>query len=70
MNEYLILELARQRIAEQREAARKTSLRRELRAAMRQRDRDKELVLPRIPDYVDGTCRAAEDQAKHVGAAS
>jgi hypothetical protein len=70
MNEYLMLELARQRIAERQEAVRKISLRRVSRAAMRKRDRDEELVLPRIPDYADGTFRAVEDQAKHVGAAS
>jgi hypothetical protein len=68
MNEYLMLELARQRIAERREGARKISMMRALRTAMRQRDRDEELV-PTIPDYVDGTFRPAGDQVKPANAA-
>jgi hypothetical protein len=67
MNEYLMLEIARQRIAERQESARISRLARDQRTAERYehgRDgkvrgvsaRGDELVgLPPIPDYVDGT---------------
>jgi hypothetical protein len=65
MHPYLITEIARERIAEQHEAARKAGLRRALRKAARgQREHVvRDFDLPPIPDYVDGTFRAAEDQA-------
>ncbi|MBO0825892.1 MAG: hypothetical protein J2P27_18865 [Actinobacteria bacterium] len=67
MNSILMLEVARQRTADQHEAARKASQRRALRRALRsQRNHAPEAAaveLPPIPDYVDGTFRGAEDEA-------
>jgi hypothetical protein len=67
MNSTLMLEVARQRTADQHEAARKANQRRALRKALRsQRNHAAEAVaveLPPIPDYVDGTFRGAEDEA-------
>jgi hypothetical protein len=70
MNPYVIHEMARQRSAERLEAARKASLVKELRKALRQRERDEALVLTPVPDYVDGTFRRPEDAApaEHAGA--
>lgn len=70
MNPYVMLEVARQRSAERNEAARKSSLVRELRKALRQREREEALVLTPIPDYVDGTFARAGDTApaEHAGA--
>ena len=70
MNPYAMLEVARQRSAERQEQARKASLVKELRKALRQRDRENDLFLTPIPDYVDGTFRRPEDAtpAEHVGA--
>jgi len=70
MNPYAMLEVARQRSAERHEAARKANLVKELRKALRQRDREDALVLVQVPDYVDGTFRRPEDEAsaEHVGA--
>jgi hypothetical protein len=70
MNPYAMLEVARQRSAERHEAARKANLVKELRKALRQRDREDALVLMQVPDYVDGTFRRPEDaaSAEHVGA--
>ena len=70
MNPYAMLEVARQRSAERHEAARKANLVKELRKALRQRDREDALVLMQVPDYVDGTFRRPEDAApaEHVGA--
>jgi hypothetical protein len=70
MNPYAMLEVARQRSAERHEAARKANLVKELRKALRQRDREEALVLTPIPDYVDGTFRRPEDAApaEHVSA--
>jgi len=70
MNPYAMLEVARQRSAERHEAARKANLVKELRKALRQRDREDALVLVQVPDYVDGTFRRPEDAApaEHVGA--
>jgi len=67
MNPYAMLEVARQRSAERHEAARKASLVKELRKALRQRDRDDALVMAPIPDYGDGTFRDAAP-AEHIGA--
>jgi hypothetical protein len=70
MNPYVAIEMARQRSAERLEAARKASLVKELRKALRQREREEALVLTPIPDYVDGTFRRPGDAAptEHVGA--
>ena len=70
MNPYAMLEVARQRSAERQEQARKASLVKELRKALRQRDRENDLFQTPIPDYVDGTFRRPEDAApaEHVGA--
>ena len=70
MNEYLALELIRQRTAERYEEAERASLVRRLRLARRQRSRDEALVRRPIPDYVDGTFLNAPEQveAKHVEA--
>ena len=70
MNEYLALELIRQRTTERTEEARRAGLARILRAARRQRNRDEALVRRPIPDYVDGSFRTIPEQAeaKHVEA--
>jgi hypothetical protein len=70
VNEYLALELIRQRTAERYEEAQRASLARRLRLARRQRNRDEALVRRPIPDYVDGTFGSAPEQveAKHVEA--
>jgi hypothetical protein len=70
MNEYLALELMRQRTAERYEEARRASLVRALRMARRQRKRDDALVSRPVPDYVDGTFAAAEDQVQPKRAAA
>jgi hypothetical protein len=71
MNEYLALELLRQRSAERREEARKAVLARTLRLARRRRQQEDALLARRVPDYVDGTFAPADDliQGKHAGAA-
>jgi hypothetical protein len=67
MYSYLMVsEVARQRMAEQHEAARKASRRRAARKATKaQRNGTATDVfeLPPVPDYVDGTFRAADDAA-------
>jgi hypothetical protein len=67
MYSYLMVgEVAKQRMAEQHEAARKASRRRAARkAAKAQHDGVATAVieLPPVPDYVDGTFRAADDAA-------
>jgi hypothetical protein len=70
VNEYLALELIRQRTTERYEEAQRASLVRRLRLARRQRNHDEALVRRPIPDYVDGTFRGAPEQveAKHVEA--
>ena len=70
MNEYLALELIRQRTTERTQEARQAGLARMLRAARRQRNRDEALVRRPIPDYVDGSFRTIPEQAaaKHVEA--
>jgi hypothetical protein len=70
VNEYLALELIRQRTAERTEEARQAGLARILRSARRQRNRDEALVRRPIPDYVDGSFRTIPEQveAKHVEA--
>jgi hypothetical protein len=75
MNSTLMLEVARQRTADQHEAARKANQRRALRKALRShRNHGAEAAafeLPPSPDYVDGTFRGAEDEAvaERTGAA-
>jgi hypothetical protein len=70
VNEYLALELIRQRTTERTQEARQAGLARILRAARRQRNRDEALVRRPIPDYVDGSFRTIPEQveAKHVEA--
>jgi len=70
VNEYLALELIRQRTTERTQEARQAGLARMLRAARRQRNRDEALVRRPIPDYVDGSFRTIPEQAaaKHVEA--
>jgi hypothetical protein len=70
VNEYLALELIRQRTTERYEEAQRASLARRLRLARRRRNHDEALVRRPIPDYVDGTFRSAPEQveAKHVEA--
>ena len=64
MNEYLALELIRQRTTERREEARQASLVRGLRLARRQRNRDEALARRPIPDYVDGSFRTIPEQVE------
>lgn len=67
MNEYLMLEVARQQAAERHEAAWKAGRRRALRKAARaQREHAAaadSFEFPPIPDYVDGTFHRPEDEA-------
>jgi hypothetical protein len=66
MNSHLMLEIARQRTAEQHEAAWKAGRRRALRKAARAQRHHAATAgtfeLPPVPDYVDGTFRGAEDE--------
>jgi hypothetical protein len=67
MYSYLMVsEVAKQRMAEHHEAARKASRRRAAREATKAR-RDgvaaSVVELPPVPDYVDGTFRVADDAA-------
>jgi hypothetical protein len=64
MNEYLAVELMRQRTTERYEEARRASLVRSLRQARRQRNRDEALVRRPIPDYVDGSYRTIPEQVQ------
>ena len=64
MNEYLALELIRQRTSERREEARQANLVHRMRLARRQRNRDEVLVRRPVPDYVDGTFRTIPEQAQ------
>jgi len=70
MHPYIAMEMARQRSAERLEAARKASLVKEVRKALRHREREEVLVLTQIPDYVDGTFARPADAApaEHAGA--
>jgi hypothetical protein len=70
VNEYLALQLIRQRTTERYEEARQANLVHGLRLARRQRNRDEALVRQPIPDYVDGTFRTIPEQvqAEHVEA--
>ena len=67
MYSYLMVgEVAKQRMAEHHEAARKASWRRAARKATKaQHDgvAADVIELPPVPDYVDGTFRAADDAA-------
>jgi hypothetical protein len=75
MNELLMLEIAKQRTADQHEAAMKAgrlhALRKALRAQRRHVTEFDAYDLPAIPDYVDGTFRGAEDEtvAERTGTA-
>ena len=66
MHPDMMREVARQRGAERREAARNAAFARALRKAIRaQRTRTQApdtFVVPAIPDYVDGSFHIAEDQ--------
>ena len=64
MNEYLALELIRQRTTERTEEARQAGLARMLRLARRQRNRDEALARRPVPDYVDGTFRTIPEQVQ------
>ena len=66
MNEYLALELIRQRGSERREEARKAGLVRTLRLARRRRASDDALLARPVPDYVDGTFAPGDDLV-HTG---
>jgi len=74
MHPDMMRELARQRGAERREAARNAGVARALRKAVRaQRNRAEApdtFVAPAIPDYVDGTFHVADDAvpAQRAGA--
>jgi hypothetical protein len=70
MNEYLALELIRQRGSERREEARRAGLARTLRLARRRRNKDDALLARPVPDYVDGTFAPGDDLAhtRHVSA--
>jgi hypothetical protein len=67
MNSHLMLEIARQRTAEQHEAAWRAGRRRTLRKVARaQREHAAaadSFEFPPVPDYVDGTFRGTEDEA-------
>jgi hypothetical protein len=63
VNEYLALELIRQRTTERYEEARRANLVHRLRLARRQRNRDEALVRRPVPDYVDGSFRTVPEQA-------
>jgi transposase len=67
MNEYMALDLMRQRTAERYQEARNVGLVRRLRSARRQRESQDALARQLIPDYVDGTFRPGDDLigAKH-----
>jgi hypothetical protein len=71
MNEYLALELIRQRSTERREEARQAGLARTLRLARRRRAKADALLARPVPDYVDGTFAPGDDLvgSRHVGAA-
>jgi hypothetical protein len=70
VNEYLAVELIRQRGVERREEARKASLAHWLRQVRRQRNRDEALIRRPVPDYIDGSYATVPQQreAKHVEA--
>ncbi len=71
MNRDLMREIINQRVTERQEQARAISVVRELRQAKRQRDRNKtpDVLLPPVPDYVDGTFRSGAVAADRVAAA-
>jgi hypothetical protein len=74
MHPEIMREVASQRVAERREAARKASTAKALRKAIRaQRNRAEApdtFVVPAIPDYVDGTFHVADNEvpAQRTGA--
>jgi hypothetical protein len=62
MHPDLMREVVRQRTIERQEEARKISLARALRKSLRQRTETPDtVVMPAIPDYVDGTFRTPEN---------
>jgi hypothetical protein len=62
MHPELMREMVRQRTAERQEEARKSSLVRTLRKALRQRTETPDTFdMPAIPDYVDGSFRTPEN---------
>lgn len=71
MHPDIMREVVNQRTAERREAARNAGIARALRKAIRaQRNRTgapDTIVVPAIPDYVDGTFRGAEVPEQHAG---
>jgi hypothetical protein len=71
MHRDLMREIMNQRVVERQEEARKITVVRELRKAMRRHDRAEtpDVLLQPIPDYVDGTFRSGELPAGRVGAA-
>jgi hypothetical protein len=70
MHPDLMRDLLNQRAVERREQVGKINLARALRKAMRQRGRAEapDSLTPPIPDYVDGTFRAAVDELPACGA--
>jgi hypothetical protein len=62
MNEYIALELMRQRGTERRKEARTAQLARTLRLARRHRQTEDALVSAPVPDYVDGSFCPADDR--------
>jgi len=72
MHPEILRELAAQRSRDLREQAHRVHLARTVRQtlrAMRHRTRpDDEIVIPAIPDYVDGSFRATGDEAARVPA--
>jgi hypothetical protein len=71
MHPDLMREVVRQRTIERQEEARKASLARAVRKTLRQRGRTETpdtIVMPAIPDYVDGTFRATETGENQVTA--
>ena len=76
MNEYIALDLMKQRSAERREEAKNAHFARSLRLARRRHQREDDLVTAPIPDYVDGSFCPADEavadntvQARHESAA-
>ena len=70
MNEYLALELIRQRGTERREEARRAGLARMMRLARRRRQKNDALLARPVPDYVDGTFAPGDDlvHTRHASA--
>jgi hypothetical protein len=71
MNEYIALELIKQRGTERREEARRARLARTMRLARRRRAKEDALLARPVPDFVDGSFALGDDVVKsgQVGAA-